>query len=51
MIPPDTTKHYPDTVEGARSVLHDMRQWPDCYGAGAATIQADSWIKGAWLAT
>ena len=45
------TRDYPDTVEGARALLHDLRQFPDCYGAGAAVIIADPWIKGAFLAT
>jgi len=41
---------YPDTIDGARSLLHDMRQFPDCYGSGAASIIADPMIKGAFLA-
>ena len=44
-------KHYPDTLEGARALLHDLRVWPDCYGAGAAKLIPDPYVKGCWLAT
>lgn len=42
---------YPDTAEGARALLNDLRVWPDCYGAGAAKLIPDPYVKGCWLAS
>ena len=43
---------YPDTEQGARSLLRDLRpQVCDGWGIDAAMITADPWIAGCWLAT
>jgi hypothetical protein len=44
---------YPDTPEGARALLNDLRQncRVDGYGPDAAKLIPDPYVKGCWLAT
>lgn len=42
---------YPDTPEGARALLRDLRARLDSFDASAASLIPDPYVKGCWLAT